>query len=178
MQGAARAETERGEQADDSRYHRPQHRRLGAREVKLLGSGSHDDLKQRYGGGERGYDKQHKEYQAEEVAARHLLEDHRQRGEDQRRTGFGLDAEREGSGEDYDAGEDGHQRVGQNDAHRTADHVVFGAYVGAIGDECAHANREREEALAQGTDEHMAVNLREIGLEEEAQALGGAGERE
>ena len=54
--------------------------------------------------------------------------------------------------------------------------VFFFREIAGIGTQTPHRDTHRVERLSQGTEEHVAVNLREVGLEQELDTLVGIGQ--
>ena len=124
---------------------------------------------------------QHEEQQRHDVAhnghgGKSLLEDVGQRDEDERRTAVGTDAYGEGCRENHEAGQDSHQTVDDGYLRGRLGQVGMFREIAGVGTQTAHGYGQRIERLAQRTEEHVAVDLCEVGLKQELNALVGSGQ--
>lgn len=173
-----RAERERTERAEQEHADGDQPGGFAAAQVEFLQDVGRGHFVQRYGGREGGHGEQDVEYQRPEETEGQLLENVRQRDEDQFGSGRGGNVEAEHGGENHHARQDGHEGI--DDGHLASGHGQVGVFreIGTVGDETAHAEAQRVEGLAQRADNDGGRQLAPFGLEKVAQPLARPGERQ
>ena len=105
--------------------------------------------------------------------AKGLLEHVRQGDEDQRGTAVGTDTHGEGSWEDDQTGQQRHEEVDDANLHGRGREVGVTGEITGVGADATHGDAQRIERLSQGTQEHVARDLREIWFEEKLDTLVG-----
>lgn len=182
LQSFVAAQRQRTERADHGRGHRDDQRAAVAREVQFLGKECRAHLVQRDERGEGRQRQQRIEQQRHGIAQKGqrgegLVEHVGQGDEDERRTAVGLHTYREGGGKDHQASQHGHNRVYRPYLHGRACQIGLAAEVGGIRTQTTHADAQRIERLAQGSEQNVAVHLAEIGLQQERYAALSPGQQ-
>ena len=97
--------------------------------------------------------------------------------EHQRGAGIGLSANGEDCREYHQACQDGDERVDADYLYGRFCQVRVTAEVAGIGAEASHAQAQRVEGLSQGSQQHVAVDFREVRTEQETDAFAGIGQQ-
>ena len=147
-----------------------------ARDVHLLLQEGGAHLMQRNERGEGSHGEQQVEHDGHDIAHdRHgckgLVEHVGQGDEDQRSPRVGIDADGEGCGENHQSGEDGHHAIDDADLNRRLQQIGLAGEIGGIGANAPHGDAERIERLSKGAEQHVAIYLGEVGIEQEVDAF-------
>ena len=100
-----------------------------------------------------------------------LVEDIRERDENQRRTTIWLDAHREGGREYHQTSQDGDDRINHYNLTCRLQEIGLSAEVRSVSTEARRTEAQREERLSERFEQHILIHLGEIRLQQELHAL-------
>ena len=144
---------------------------LGTAPAGQLTHAGEDVLKHGKLCGEGGEDHEQEEQRAPEAAAGHVEEDGSHGVEEQRRAGARGDVIGKAGGEDDKARHDRHEGIQQDDVHGFTQQGAIFVNIAAKDRHGTDAERQGEERLVHGADDHLAVDLGEVGDEVEFQTF-------
>ncbi len=174
-----RAERQRGEDREDEDRAAAHERRLVAIDVVLVDHVGGDDLQERHRGGQGRERDQHVEERPEQVPEGHLGEEELRQRDEEHADGRAADllghaGHREDHREHDDRRDERDERVEQHDHGRRLHDRLVALQVGAVRHHRAHAEREREEGVAERLQDAPGLQPAEVRPEDEAERLAAA----